>query len=293
MDPAVTTPEFVLDENSLNKVIEAILTKMKERGSVLSRAEDASIWDKIVTGVINGTLGADVQDAGAKGVPIELLAEMVLKGQFLKYKLVVSDKGIETVVTTPEEGVVYLLKPTTSNKAAVWMYMSDASSSKYWLEIAGVEIPELGMVDTENEDEVTNIITHVKNADKDYSESQNVQASDLVTAQALTNVLIGLGYWRKIIVKYEKHQGTPIAEYYPKPATDALYVYQVSEDDQDWALYVAVKQNGKYAWLKLAGDEQPIEIDLSNYWSKDELKILTEQKAEEIFNNAVNSVFGD
>lgn len=292
MEPTVATPEFVMDETSMTTIVEAILTKIKERGSVLSRAEDSSIWDKIVSGVISGNLGEEASTVKEKAVSIELLAEMVVKGQFLRYSLVVSDQSIEKVVTTPEEGVVYLLRGTSATKASVWMYMSNSGGNKYWLEVASVEIPELNYVDTENEDEVQNIITHVKNADKDYSSSQNVGAGDIVTAQALTNVLIGLGYWRKVVVKYEKHQGTPISEYNPKPATDALYVYQNSEDDQDWSLWVAIKQNGKYAWLKLAGEEAPIELDLSNYWSKDELKLLTSEKAQEIFDTAVDKVFG-
>lgn len=287
---SLTTPEFVLDEVSITKVIEAILTKMKEHGSVLSRAEDASVWDKIVSGVISGSV-ADGTD-GTKAVPIELLAEIILKGQFLKYKLVTSDQPINEVVLVPEVGTIYLLKKSTTNKATVWMYMQSIDSSYYWLEVAAVELPELNYVDTESEDAISNIVTHIKNQNKDYSDSMNVKAGDIVTAQALTNVLIGLGYVRKTVVAYSKHGGKPISEYVPKPAQDVLYLYQETDDEEDWAAYIAVKNNGKVIWLKLSNDK-PIEIDLSGYWSKEELQIISAEKVDEIFNNAVNKVFND
>lgn len=288
--------QFFADEQTLSLIVEAILAKIKSSSNALtSDAVEESVWNNIVTGLTKGLVN-EASVAG-KGVSTELLAEVIVKGKFLSYSLVMSADPIETAVSVPELNTIYLLKNPDAEDSNVSMWMrAIINDAEDWISLGGVKMPELKYVDVENPDSVNNIVAHVKRGEIDYEGSKNVQPDEIVTAQALTNVLVGLGYANKIVVPFERSQGKTISEVIGRPMMNTFYVYQQSADENDWACYTAAPIiNGdvtKYVWLKISGAEgsAPVEVDLSNYWSKDELKPITAEQVTTIIERASTNV---
>lgn len=288
--------QFYVDDETLSLIVEALLIKIKENVNnvVNSSTVDDTVWNTILNGLTNGIV--DPEDLGNRPVSIELLAQLIAKGKLLSYELV-TGKEISEVVTDPKANVIYLLKDPDAvepNLVSMWMNIS-ADDQPNWISLGGVKLPEINYVDTESPDSVKNIVAHVRRAETDYTGSANVQPGEIVTAQALTNVLISLGYASKVVIPFEKGQGKTISEVVGKPDVTAFYVYQQSADENDWACYTAAPIiNGdttKYVWLKISGAEgTTVEVDLSNYWSKDELKPITAEKVTEIVDAAAEKV---
>lgn len=285
-------PQFYLDEESLGLIVEALLVKIKENvnGSLTSNGLDSDVWENLLSGLVKGIV--DPKDVAIKGVSLELLAAVISKGGFLSYKPLVG-KDITTLVTDPATNVIYLLKDPDDeeNNVSVWMY-TPTEDGDPWLHLAGIKVPQITFVDTEGPDDINNIVAHVRRGETDFSGSDNVHSEEIVNAQVLTEVLVKLGYSSKIVINFDKGQGRPITEVVGKPAVNAFYVYQQSADENDWAVYTAAPiintvpaadedseptTTTKYVWLKISGAQgsAPVEIDMSNYWSKDELKPLT------------------
>lgn len=291
MDPNEKTQEFFIDEVSLGLIVEAILNKVKENIAdvVTKNATDPAVWETIVNGLSKGTVGAE---AGDKAVSVALLAEVIAKAKHLDYQLV-DGIDIEAAVTDPKENTIYLMRdPDAEDRTHASIHVHTAEG---WISAGGVKMPALVMVDTETPDDVNNIILHVQCGETDYSGSTNVHPEEIITAQALTNVLVGLGLAAKKVIPYSENAGKSISEHVGTPAMNTFYAYQQSEDENDWAMYTAVPVTSgsttKNIWLKISGAEgTTVEVDLSNYWSKDELKPITAEKVTEIVDAAAEKV---
>ncbi len=303
--PEETVGKFYLDPDSLELIVEALLTKIKDNmisAAVTSGNTDETVWATLLQGLTKGVLGET--DLASKAVSLELLAAIIAKGKFVSYEGVIG-KTIEETVTTPVDGTIYLLKDpdTTGTNVTMWMHMAIGGVVD-WFSLGSVDLPEIHYVDTDSPDSVKNIVSHINRGETDYSGSANVQPGEIVTAQVLTNVLVQLGYGKKKMIPFSEGQGKPISEVVGKPDVNTFYCYQQTADNNDWAVYTAAAivtttpgegegvepvTTTSYVWLKISGAEggAAVEVDLSNYWTKDELKPLT----AEVINTAVNNAF--
>ena len=276
MDEKMTP--FYLDEAGLSLIVEALLAKIKEnvKPAITKDGTEEVVWNTLVSGLSKGIIGET--DNAKKAVSAELLAEIIAKAKFIRYEIV-NGTDVATAVTAPESNVIYLLKTDPAkNSVSMWMNI-EADGTSGWVSLGVAELPELKVI-TGN-DSINNVVSHVNRNDTDYSSSTNVQAEDLVTAESLTKVLVGLGYSKKKVIPYSESQGKTISETVGEPDVNTIYAFQQTDDDNDWAVYTAAPTKGdsntKYVWLKISGAEgsAPVEIDLSNYWSKNELTALS------------------
>lgn len=295
MDEKLTP--YYLDEESLGLIVEALLNKIKQNVSatITSDNTEHDLWETIANGLPEGIFGAS--DTANKAVSAELVSEIFKRGAYLSYTFV-EGESIETTVTAPKAGRVYLLRAdNTKSNVSMWMYATSDTGESKWLSLGVAELPELKVIDTTNSDSVNNVVSHVTRKDSDYSSSTNVQAGDLVTAESLTKVLIGLGYAKKRVIPYSESQGKTISETVGEPDVNTIYAFQQTDDSNDWAVYTAAPTSAsagspQYVWLKISGAEggAPVEVDLSNYWSKSELTALSADDITSIVQQASEKV---
>lgn len=285
-------PTYFADDKTMNIVVNALLTKMEE--AVADGGMDPEAWNKFVENLTKGV----VEDNSIlkKVISVDLLATVLAKGRFITCE-VVEGATIEEAVDTPDTETLYLLNDpnVTANNLTIWMYITSKTASGRdigtWYSLANVDVPEFTTVNTTNPDHVNNIISHIRRGVSDYNSSANVRGYDLVTAKALTKVLIGLGHANKVVVPYEP-QGT-IGDIVKEPDSNAYYVYQQSPSSDDWAIYTFIKisEEADGYWVKLTDPNVNKEaVDMNNYWSKDELQLIDKDQIIAMVDSAADAV---
>lgn len=280
---------YVADDKAMNIVVNALLTKMED--SVASGGMDEETWNKFVDSLTKGVVENNA--VLKKVISVELLATVLNKGQFITAE-VVQGTDIVSAVETPDVNTLYLLHDpnATTNNLTIWVWVTSKTSGGKvvgtWYSLANAEIPEFTTVNTSDPDHVNNIVSHIRRGTDSYNSSANVRGYDLVSAKALTQVLIRLGTCNKVVIPYEPN--ATIADIITEPNVNTMYIYQETKSDDSWAMYsIMMNDDGKtYKWIRLTGKvEGP---DLSKYWSKEELTVVTSEEITAMVNNAADAL---
>ena len=294
-----TEKKYFLDDESLSKVVEALLIKVK--ASIPPVIEDNDFdseedWNLFLTNFLCN-VDTDYDD---NAVSVETLKK-IFKDAKVSNLVAVEGTDIESAVDLPLDNALYILTDSKTQTNKLYGYVEDE-----WIEIksSNNETPEFEVVDTTSNDSVNNIVAHVNKSNTSLEGSTNVQPDQLVTAQALLNTLIDLAYARVISIPYSESKGRKINEIYPKPNVNSVYLYQMKDKDS-WALYTVTasvnNNNTSYTWVQMgvtnnitvnsgATGSETVSSDLKNYWSKDELVPITEDEIINIVNTVAEKV---
>ena len=284
--------KYYLDSPALSKIVEAILTKVKDYVKQPLMVKDLTETDLEVLLLnirdnLNSQNDADI-------VSVDLLAE-ILNSLELSSVQVVSGDSIEEAAVLPNSKNLYIFSATDDpDNYGFYVYKDD----KWVTIIAPKSKNDITLIDTTKADSVDNVVAHVNRKDSSYAGSANAQPEEAITVQALTNILIALSYSKTQQIPYvEANKDKLISEVVTKPSANTIYVYQESEDETDWSVWTVATTEldgqTKFNWVKISGKEgssSGVEVNLSNYWSKDELVAITDEEITAIVDAAADKV---
>lgn len=282
---------FYLDSKSLSKIIEAVFVKVK--GSIkeplMVKDLDETELELLLLN-INDNYSTDKDNSA---VSIDLLSEIISALKLSSVRMV-SGNAIDEAVEMPNSRNLYIFStPEDPTNYGLYMYQNDA-----WVCILAPKSKnDLALIDTTKPDSVDNVVSHVNRKETNYSGSANAQPEDVISVQALTNILISLSYSKTVNIPYSADTAEKsISEVVTKPAVNTIYVYQESEVETDWSVWTVattvVDGVTKYNWIQISGSDSSssaTEVNLTNYWSKDELVPITDEEITSIVDTAATN----
>lgn len=282
---------YYLDSKALSKVIEAVFTKVKTSIKQPLMVKDLDETDlEILLLNIRDNLSNNKDN---EIVSVDLLSE-ILAGLELSSVQVVSGDTIDEAVELPKSSNLYIFSTTDDpTNYGFYVYKDDQ-----WVTIiAPKSKDDLTLIDTTKTDSVDNVVAHINRKETSYVGSSNAQPEEAISVQALTNILIALSYSKTQSIPYvAANEGKLISEVVTKPAANTIYTYQESDDDSDWSVWTTattvVDGVQKFNWIKISGKDgsgSAVEVNLSNYWSKDELVPITDDEITAIVNEAATN----